>query len=254
MGKMINFDVGCADTSLIVSGSDYFLVDCYDPSLYKKHLPDNKKIKGLFITHQHRDHFSGMSYLADNGYSIDYLIYSPYERRRGDNSVELDEWKEFNEHKDFFVGKGTKIYTPYRQASFDKPWWEPPGLKIWMLGPEKGIATSDTREIHDASLVFHVKMGTRRCLFTGDASDTSLNYISTNTNDICNDILHASHHGSINGADLDFIKKCKASYTVISTKSGVHESVPHATALSRYKNHGGTVYRTDVEGTLTWKF
>lgn len=254
MGKAIFLDVGCADSSVIISGSSCFLVDCYDPASYLQHLPRNKRITGLFITHQHRDHFSGMGYLADNGYSIDYLVYSPYERRRGDNSVEYDEWEEFKEYKEYFVGKGTKSYKPYRQESFDKAWWGPEGLSIWMLGPEKGIVTAETRELHDASLVFHVKMGDRRCLFTGDASDKNLNYVANNTTNICSDILHASHHGSINGADLEFIKKCEAKNTVISTRSGIHDSVPHPTALKRYNDHAGKVYRTDVDGTLSCDF
>lgn len=254
MGKAIFLDVGCADTSVIISGSSYFLVDCYDPTSYLQHLPKSKRITGLFITHQHRDHFTGMGYLADNGYSIDYLIYSPYERRRSDNSVEYDEWEEFQGYRDYFVSKGTKSYRPYRQDDFNKAWWETSGLSIWMLGPEKGIATVETRELHDASLVFHVKMGDRRCLFTGDASDKNLNYVANNSTNICNDILHASHHGSINGADLEFIKKCAAKHTVISTKSGVHDSVPHPTALKRYNDHTGKVYRTDVDGTLSCDF
>lgn len=254
MGKAIFLNVGCADSSIVISNSDYYLVDCYNPDAYEGHLPKNKHITALFITHQHRDHFSGMDYLANKGYSIKYLIHSPYSRRHGDNSVEYDEWQEFSDYKNFFVSKGTKTYSPYRQDKFDKPWWNPSGLRVWMLGPEKNIASSETREIHDASLVFHIQMGSRKCLFTGDASDTNLNYVANNTDNICNDILHASHHGSINGADLEFVKKCKASHTVISTKSGVYDSVPHPTALKRYDNHCGKVYRTDVAGTLFCDF
>ena len=96
-------------------------------------------------------------------------------------------------------------------------------------------------------------MNKRKCLFTGDATDKSLNYIAKKTNNICNDILHASHHGSINGADLDFIKSCNMDYTVISTKSGVHENIPHGTALKRYREHTKKeMYRTDKDGSLKW--
>jgi beta-lactamase superfamily II metal-dependent hydrolase len=54
---------------------------------------------------------------------------------------------------------------------------------------------------------------------------------------------------------MSFLKKCKAQYTVISTASGKYDNVPHSTALKRYKNlTSGTVYRTDVSGTVTWTF
>jgi beta-lactamase superfamily II metal-dependent hydrolase len=82
-----------------------------------------------------------------------------------------------------------------------------------------------------------------------------LNWIADSTKNYCDDILHASHHGSISGADLDFIKKAKAAETIISTKSGVKENVPHATALKRYTEHTtGRVFRTDEDWTLRSAF
>ena len=257
MGKIKFLNVGCGDTTIIQILNDTFLIDCYEISNYVHLLPSSKRIKALFITHQHYDHFLGMEYLKDNNYSIDYLIYSPYIRRYSDNSVEYDEWQKFNSLSSYFENKGSKIYKPFRQDDFKEPWWEPSGLQIWMIGPEKSIATSETRELHDASLVFTVKNKAtgRRCCFTGDASDKSLNWIASNTNNYCNYILHASHHGSINGADLDFIKKANIDTTIISTKSGVHDNVPHPTALSRYKSYSKNEYqRTDVKGTIIWDF
>jgi len=245
--------VGCADASIIITDTATFLVDCQDIASYRQLLPASKTIKGLFLTHQHEDHYSGLEYLRDNGYKIEYMIYSPYERRRGDNSITLDEWNEFNDHRGYFESKGTKTYKPYKQESFEKPWWQVAGLKFWMLGPKVSTATSETRELHDACLVFRVDMGTRTCLFTGDASDANLEGVAE-IDHICDDILHASHHGSLNGAHLGFIKKCSTKYTVISTAAGAYENVPHPTALQRYKsNTANVVYRTD-DGSVKFTF
>lgn len=255
MGKLYHCKVGCADCSVIKSNSHTFVVDCHGIGDNADLLPADKKLRAVFVTHQHYDHFDGLEYLKDNGYSIGCLIYSPYARRYKDVSVDYDEWQAFAKYRDHFEKKGTKLYTPYRQKQFENPWWEIDGLKFFMLGPAPHIAKSDTRELHDASLVVHAVMGKRRCLFTGDASDTSLKYIADNTTNICNDILHASHHGSINGADLDFVKACSAKYTVVSTKSGVHENVPSSTAMQRYRNNTSKkVYRTDSDGRLIWTF
>lgn len=255
MGKLHHLDVGCADASVIKTSSATFLIDCHNIEDHSHLLPSNKNLRGVFITHQHEDHYSGLSYLKDKGYTIDCLIYSPYERRYGDNSVTIDEWNEFNGYRDYFKRKGTKLYTPYRQQNFDSPWWETNGVSFEVIGPAKSIATSATRELHDACLVTLATMGKRKCLFTGDASDDNLKWIADNTTNYCNDILHASHHGSINGADLDFIKECKADYTVVSTKSGVHSNVPHSTAMQRYRNNTKKkVYRTDHDGSLEWTF
>jgi beta-lactamase superfamily II metal-dependent hydrolase len=255
MGKLHCLSVGCADASIIVSPNFTFLVDCHNIENHSHLLPASKQIQAVFITHQHSDHYSGLEYLRENGYSIGCLIYSPYARRYGDSSVTIEEWDEFASHRDYFESKGTALRSPYRQASFAEPYWTIDGLKFWMLGPDSEIASSDTREIHDACLVFRADLGKRQCTFTGDASDCNLNWIAHNTTNSCDDILHASHHGSLNGADLDFIKACNIQYTVISTCSGVYDNVPSGTALARYTNNTAkTVYRTDTDGTLTWTF
>jgi beta-lactamase superfamily II metal-dependent hydrolase len=240
---------------VIISDTATFLVDCYNIGDYSHLLPSTKKIRGVFITHQHEDHYSGLRYLRDEGFSIDCLIYSPYDRRRGDNSVTVEEWTEFNALKDFFAGAGTKLYAQYRQSDWSKPWWDTNGVRFWIIGPHKTTADSDMRAIHDASLVIKAHIGKRACLFAGDASDACLEYIANNTTKYCGDILHASHHGSLEGAHTNFSKKCYAQYTLVSTASGKYENVPHPTALRRYReNTVHDVWRTDVDGSCKWTF
>jgi beta-lactamase superfamily II metal-dependent hydrolase len=255
MGELYCLSVGCGDASVIISESATFLIDCNNIRDFTHLLPKDKNLLGVFITHQHSDHYSGLIYLKENNYNITHLIYSPYSRRKEDLSVTLEEWNEFNRLKDYFSGKGTKLYSPYRQKTFNEPYWKINGIRFEIIGPHEKITTSDTREIHDACLVVGTYLGTRRCLFTGDASDTNLKAISDTTNNYCNDILHASHHGSLNGAEINFLKKANTQYTIISTNSGVYDNVPHPTALSRYKNHTQyDVRRTDVDGSWKWTF
>jgi beta-lactamase superfamily II metal-dependent hydrolase len=255
MGELHCLNVGFGDASVILTESATFLVDCHNISNFSYLLPNNKNIRGMFITHQHEDHYSGLNYLKDNNYSIDCLIYSPYNRRYGDNSVTIEEWNEFNSLKEYFRNRGTKLYAPYRQSSFDEPYWDTDGARFEIIGPHPNVANSQTREIHDASLVIKAILGRRKCLFAGDASDANLKYIADYTSHYCDDILHASHHGSINGAHWEFIKKSNAQYTLISTKSGVRENVPHSIALRRYEEYTQHhVRRTDIDGTQKWTF
>lgn len=254
MRTIHHLQVGCADASVIKAGGATFLIDCHDIDKHSSLLPSDKQLRGVFITHQHNDHFSGLEYLKKHKYTIEHLVYSPYSRRTNDSSVEANDWNNFNALVMHFTKQGTKTHQPFRQESWKKAWWETNGVSFWMLGPPKAIATASTRTLHDACLVIKAHCGKRKCLFVGDASDKCLDAIASTTH-LCDDILHASHHGSLEGADLGFIKKCNAQYTVISTQSGVYDNVPHPTALRRYKdNTEHKVYRTDEDGSIKWSF
>jgi ribonuclease BN (tRNA processing enzyme) len=157
MGKLMDLDVGCANSSIILTNKHAILVDCYGLDTYNAYLPQNKMIDVLFITHQHHDHFDGISYLLDNNYSVNYLVYSPYKRRYDDSSVELDEWNDFLNFKARLEKKGTKPVTTYRQIDFEKPFCSYDNLKCYMIGPVSHIANSETRELHDASLLLLLK-------------------------------------------------------------------------------------------------
>jgi len=168
MGSLHRLDVGCADASVIIADTATFLVDCHNIADYSGLLPASKTVRGVFITHQHSDHYSGLEYLKAEGYAIEWLIYSPYERRYEDKSVTIDEWREFNGLREYFEEQGTESRRAFGQESFDKPYWTPDGLKFWMLGPKRNTATSDTRTLHDACLVIRADLGNRTCTFTGD--------------------------------------------------------------------------------------
>jgi len=255
MGRIHFCKVGCGDCTVIQGASHTFLIDCYGIEKHASLLPASKSLRGVFITHQHTDHFAGMEYLKNNGYSIDCLIYSPYERRYNDNSVTYDEWKDFERLRDHFVNKGTKTWTPYRQDDVSKTFWDIDGISFRILAPFKDLAQSDTREIHDACLVVHVTAGSQKFLVCGDASDSSLNKLAKNTTNYCNGVLRCSHHGSDNNADLDFVKGANANYTMVSTEAGVYPNVPGATAMQRYRSHTKqAVYRTDTDGGKYWDF
>jgi beta-lactamase superfamily II metal-dependent hydrolase len=255
MGKAYFCNVGCADCTVIQASSGTYLIDCFGIENHANLLPSSKRLRGVFITHQHRDHFGGLNYLKDNGYAIDFLIYSPYERRYSDNSVEYDEWQEFNGLCDYFVTRGTQKRTPYRQTDFKERFWAAGEVDFEILAPFEDLAKSDTRELHDACLVVGVYAGKRRFLVCGDASDASLNKLAKNTTNYCNDLLRCSHHASIDGADLDFVKRANAEWTVISTACGMHDNVPHPTVLARYReNTKQKVFRTDTDGTVSAEF
>lgn len=257
MAGFIQFcDVGHGDCTIIGTDSGKrVLIDCYGIEKYASLLPKNKLIEAVFITHPHDDHFGGLSFLRNNKYKIKRLIHSPYVRRHNDASVELPEWNRFRSHAVAYANSGTIIHQPFRQQNVKNVFFKCDGVSYRILGPHEHIANRDKRHVHDACLVVHVSAGTRKFLICGDASDLNLAEVASKTNNLCGDVLRASHHGSLQGADLSFIKKANPKYTLISTKVGTFESVPHPTAMSRYQNNTRvSVFRTDLNGSRKWTF
>lgn len=247
--KYYFLNVGCADCTVMHLGDKIVMVDCHQGNQENEeanilnYIP-NGHIDILILTHQHYDHFDGIQVLLDNNISVSEIWESNYKRRHSDNSVDIDEW---NEYQNLIVKLDAKIFQPTRNTeSFDTVG----SAKFQFYNPKNNINDKDTRELHDASLVFTVRKGSMSVTFTGDASDWALEEVTDYFSLKKKNILHASHHGSINGAYLDFIKAINPNYTIISTKSGVYENVPHSTALQRYEKYSRkAVRRTDVDGT-----
>ncbi len=245
-------NVGCNDCSILHLGDKVIMVDCHQGNADNgednilNYLPA-KKIDLLILTHQHYDHFDGIQTLLDNDIQVVEIWESCYERRRNDNSVKYDEWNDYQKLK---TALGAKVYQPTKST---ENFSIVGGAGIQIYNPPQNVNDNETRELHDACLVFTIRKGNMTVTFTGDASDTALQFVIDNFEIKEKYILHASHHGSINGANLEFIKTIKPEYTIISTKSGVYENVPHPTALQRYKSHTKQfVRRTDIDGTRTF--
>ncbi len=69
MGTLYHLNVGCADASVIRTSNETFLVDCHNIGDFAYLLPSSKRLTGVFVTHQHIDHYSGLEYLRKQGYT-----------------------------------------------------------------------------------------------------------------------------------------------------------------------------------------
>lgn len=199
----------------------------------------------LIISHPHHDHYLGMEELIGK-VTVAEFWGSPYERRYDDNSLSYEEWKEYCNLKEKLVPDSNRRFTCTKNIRKTFSDYE-----FVVLGPRKNVNSDETRECHDACLVIWIHSPANNFIICGDASDSQLDQIRSDWKLSDCTILRSSHHGSINGANLEFIKVISPRDTIISTQSGIFENVPSNTALQRYKSYSKNVFRTDIDGTCT---
>lgn len=250
-------NVGCADCTIFEMDNDLVVIDCgyrrsgtgvskpTNIANYIKNTIGKTYIDLLIISHPHHDHYLDMEDMIGK-FTIAEFWGSPYQRRHGDNSLALDDWNEYvdlknklipDNQKRFICSKGTR--KKFSQCEF------------LVMGPRDTLKSNETRECHDGCLVIWVSSPANNFLICGDASDSELDEVKADWKLSGCNVLRASHHGSENGANLEFIKAVSPRDTIISTQSGFFDNLPSGTALQRYRNNSQKVFRTDIDGTCS---
>lgn len=208
------------------------------------------KIDYLVITHPHADHMSGTKEIADN-FEVGEVWTTDYTRHKSEEPPEsYEKYKEYKDSLKKMERGGTEVKTP---TAKNQPVIDEGKLEVRVLGPPKNVQ-GNNEDIHDESLALQIKFGKTSFVFTGDTTNEQQDRIVEYYPVERTTIWHASHHGSINGANEDVMKKVKPQYTVIPVgEDNVHEH-PDDEAMKIYeRNTKKKVYRTD-QGNVGFRF
>ena len=201
-----------ADCTIFEMGNDLVVIDCgyrrfndniskpTNISNYIRNTIGKTYIDLLVISHPHHDHYLGIQDLVGD-FTVAEFWGSPYQRRYGDNSLSNDDWNEYCELRNKLVPNIQKRYVCSKgvRQTFS-------GCEFTVLGPRNTLNDNDTRECHDGCIVTWVSSPLNKFLICGDASDTELDEIRNDWKLSDCTVLRSSHHGSINGANIEFIK------------------------------------------------
>ncbi|RXA20579.1 MBL fold metallo-hydrolase [Methanosarcina sp. MSH10X1] len=229
-------DIGQGDSILLEIDGKAMLVDSGERDRGKvvaAYLQDRgiSTLDYVVATHPHSDHIGGMNDILNN-FQIEHFVDSgfPHTSKTYENMLTTIDTKNIPFE---VVQAGHKI-------DFD------PAVDIEVLNP----ASTYSDELNENSVVLKVTYGETSFLLMGDAGLESEESIMKAGYDVDSDILKVGHHASRSGSGGAFISAVSPEVSVIEVGAGNDYGHPHTEVLERLQK-ASTVYRTDLDGTVT---
>lgn len=233
----------------------------------------NGKITVLLATHADSDHIGNMADLFAD-YEISYCLRPSvyYSGGKEEFSPEFNPQPTVKKHDD----KGSNVYSYFLKAlSNEGCGWEffnyasdfsqeftfegqTYSYSVNFLTPLEEVGSIGYSNANDYSPIVWLKYGEFDFVFSGDANKLVekqyLEYVSDNAiigpKNI--ELYKAAHHGSDTSSCAEFLNYLNPDYTVFSCGKGNSYSHPHQSAMDNVTSVGSLVYRTDLQGNVSF--
>lgn len=231
-------DVGQGDSILIYSNGMSAMIDFGDNVDDGADLMGSlrsygiKRLDCMIITHYDSDHIGGADTVLEK-MEVDNVILP---KRFEEDSKALDE-------VDKALSKSNAAV--YEAVT---------GTNIYIGDFTLTIIAHYTDEVdtNERSVIVMAEMEGKKFLFTGDANSTVEKRMMQDGIDLDCDVYKAAHHGSKYSNDLEFLECITPDYVAISCGELNSYGHPHSDALKNFKSMDALVFRTDVDGDITF--
>lgn len=233
--SILFIDVGQADSMLIRCGEEAMLVDggnVGDSDTIAAVLgkqPGLDRLEYVVCTHAHEDHGGGIAG-ALHTLPVNHLLAptADCDSRYFQNMLKAAKEQEL------------EIEIPEPDQA-----WTLGEATVQVLGPRR-----EYKDTNDTSIVLRITYGDTNFLLTGDMeADAEKDLVEAGC-ELNADLLKVGHHGSSSSSSYVFLREVMPEYAVISCETGNDYGHPHEETMSRLRDAGVKVYRTDYQGDI----
>lgn len=228
------FDVGQADSALILCDGESMLIDggnMGDGDMVVSSLQSLglNELDAVVSTHSDEDHIGGLPDVLE-AFDVGTLYVDG-------NPASTKIYQRFC---DIASANSLAFTNPSPGDTFDLG-----DSIVTFLGP-----ISMASDPNENSIVLRIDYGETSYLFTGDAMRKEEKELVEAGADLAADVLKVAHHGGAESTNYVFLREVMPEYAVISVGEGNKYGHPTEEALSRLRDVGAAVYRTDELGTI----
>ena len=229
-------DVGQADCMLIICDGQAMLIDAGNPEdddVIIEYLKEHnvKHLSYVVATHPHADHYGAFTSVLRH-VTVD-AVFSPFK---------VTDISKFNSFINFvYYSLRNEVRVPEVGQQFYLG-----SARVTVIGPLR----KDYEDINNTSIVLRIEYGNLSFLFTGDMEGVAeLELVKSGVN-LKADVIKVGHHGSYSSSYYQFLRAVQPTYGVITCGRDNEYGHPHASVLSRYRDAGVQLYRTDLQGHI----